>query len=407
MLTDLDFDVSVEDAWRGFRIDLADQLSQLDHGDEHTVVQSTDEFPGGPHGKLTFTVTGSRRVRCSVAVSDLHTTTDCRLDQMSRLFGMGFRPLQTRDRPIIIESGRRRVDELAATAVRALREIWEVVHPTFLVDGERAGGREPSMPVGVTPHDPDDLRRLVLESLARQVSHPISVDEDGDIRVPTGEVSSWMRVCSDEAAIEFFACIVSSVPDADGAAHFIARRGARWPGITLRMIKRNMYASLRLESSVFYDDNLVSAAKKWIAFVVDDVPQIRDELVSAGSTQELDPDPVVHEDESPALPDQLMALLHLIDDGPTTPDEVAQVCDLNRRTIIDCIKVCNSQRRRWTEYGEQSDELAEARACSDEAERWMSTMKLLVAALRLVLKYDRRRRYIAELQARKAVTRES
>ncbi len=402
MLTDFDFDVSVEDAWRAFRIDLADQLSQLDHGDEHTVVQSTDEFPDGPHGKLTFTVIGSRRVRCSVAVSDLHTTDDCRLDQMSQLFGMGFRPLQAGDRPIIIECGRRRIDELAAISVRALRQIWEVVHPTFLVGGERAGGREPSMPVGVTPHDPDDLRRLVLESLARQVSHPVIVDDDGDIRVPTGEVSSWMRMCTDEPAIEFFACIVSSVPDAFEAAHFIATRAARWPSITLRLIESSVYASLRLECSVFYDANLTSAAKKWIAFVIDDVPQIREELATPRLAWK--PEPEAAEDELPALPDQLMAVLHLIDDGPTTPDEVAQVCDLNRRTIIDCIKVCNRERGKWSRYGEEADDPDEVEACARETDKWLSTMKLLVAALRLVLKFDRRRRYYAELQARKAAT---
>ena len=59
MLTDFDFDVSVEDAWRGFRIDLADQLSQLDHGDGHTVMTA----PNGPLGRETFAQRAANRRR--------------------------------------------------------------------------------------------------------------------------------------------------------------------------------------------------------------------------------------------------------------------------------------------------------------------------------------------------------
>ncbi|NED68792.1 hypothetical protein G3I15_48515, partial [Streptomyces sp. SID10244] len=88
-MSDFDFDVIVDGAWRAFRADLADRLTGMAIGTGHTLAQS--EFPEGPHGVIVFTVTRAHRVRATVNAGDLHTTPECLREQLDAMVRAGWR----------------------------------------------------------------------------------------------------------------------------------------------------------------------------------------------------------------------------------------------------------------------------------------------------------------------------
>ncbi|MGU3292478.1 TY-Chap domain-containing protein [Williamsia sp. M5A3_1d] len=387
-MDELDYDTAVESAWRTFRIDLADRLSRLQRGDELEVVQSTRELPDGPHGRLTFTVTSRHRVRCTIDAADLHTTPDCHLDQVQRLETAGWRWLRGAKGRHVIECGRREVDALALQAQTALREIWEVLHPGFLVGDPTPVPRESEIAVGVVVRTKDQLRALAVDALSEVSDHAVVVDSDGDIQVPVERIGTWLRVCDDEPDLEFFACIVDDLPDVAGAALYLATHAARWPRVGLRLIDTHMYATLRVGCATFHPANLVAALGTWIEFLTDDVPTIETAVSAMRS-----PTPAL---EPGAIPPALARLHHLARYGPPpTPETVMGLCDDNRRRAMTYARFCLKQVRSLTasaEWATAEGDVDEAKACRDEAQVWRQTIALMTRALRTMRGHDRPRR---------------
>lgn len=382
---DIDFDSAVESAWRSFRIDLADRLARLESGDELEIAQSTRELPDGPHGRLTFTVTSRRRIRCTIDAADLHTTPECHLDQVHRLEAAGWQWLRGSHGRHVVECGRRGVDALALQAQTALREIWEVLHPDFLEGARTPTPREFEVAIGVVVRTVDQLRALAVEALTEAAEFEVVVDSDGDIQVPAGSIGSWLRVCDDEPHLEFFACIVDEVPDVAGAAVYLATHAARWPSVGLRLIDTHLYATLRLGCTTFHSANLVAALRTWTEFLIDDAPAIEAALSATP--------PVVRDGSIPAA---LERVHHLSRYGPPPgPLTVMGLCGDNRRTAMNYIRASLEQVKSLNASAERATaegDIDEARACRDEARQWRATMKLITQSLRVALRRDRSRR---------------
>ncbi|MGJ0119568.1 TY-Chap domain-containing protein [Williamsia sp. MIQD14] len=384
-MDDTDFDSAVESAWRTFRIDLADRLARLQRGDDLEIVQSTRDLPDGPRGRLTFTVTSRHRLQCTIDAADLHTTPDCHLDQVQRLDAAGWQWLRGAQGRHVFECGRREVDALALQAQTALREIWDVLHPGFLVGDPTPVPAESELAIGVVVRTVDQLRALAVEALTEATDHAVVVDSDGDIQVPVGTLGSWLRVCDDEPHLEFFACIVDEVPDVAGAALYLATHAARWPSVGLRLIDTHMYATLRLGCATFHRANLIAALRTWTEFLIDDVPTIDAALAT--------PPPAV---DDGAVPAALMRVHHLSRYGPKPgPLTVMGLCGDNRRTAMDYIRAALGQVKSLNaaaEWATDEGDIDEARACRDEATEWRATMLLITQSLRVALRRERLRR---------------
>ncbi|MGJ0119573.1 TY-Chap domain-containing protein [Williamsia sp. MIQD14] len=382
MRTHFDLDDAVAAAWRSFRIDLADRLALLERDDTILVAQSTVEFPEGPHGAIRFSVTGSRRVRATVVASDLHPTEACRLDQVAVLGELGWR--QLRSGSFVLESGRRGVDGLAVAVESTLRRVWEVLDPSFLAaPGAVAAAPplEPDIPIGVVPTDQTHLRHLVVEAIERITGTEINVDSDGDIRIP-GAISSWIRIAADTPAIEMVACIVERVADRDAAGPYLAAHVTSAGTVGMLLADDRVFATMTLEASVFHERNLSSTLAAWLDFLTDDAPEIRSALTDRRPPADTD------DVDAEALPEALMTLIQLDQDGPLTPAEVAQICGHHRGDILEFMRLCTLEEISWGQHADAADESGdgeEAAACRHEQHAWAETVTVLRQALRWVV----------------------
>lgn len=373
----IDFDTSVEGAWRTFRGELADRIVGLEPGDEFVVEQSP-EIAEGTRGILTFTATRSHRLRCTVHARDLGPGTVNFGRRAQAMTTVGWRALL--DGRLIYEVARRRVDELAQVAVAALREIWEVVHPAFLAQPEPAPV-EPVVSIGVVPESRDHLLRLVVGTLEEIAGGTIVLDEDGDIPLPTGELRSWLHVMADDPAIEFFGTLVDEVPDVAAAAEFIAAEAVGWTGIKLVLHQSTVMVFLTVEMRAFCRENLVSALARWLGFMNDAAPDIVAAINGADA-----PEPTSTDDDQ--LPDELQTLIVLDEDGQSLDaHDVATICRFDRSAILRYFRTTQEQYLEWMKSARAADAAGdpeEAAACRHEEEVWRVTARKLQDALRIV-----------------------
>lgn len=126
----------------------------------------------------------------------------------------------------------------ACQGVRVLRQVFGVPHPALLsydavgpADAERLGlvaredvNEEPDAPerdpevVVHLPDDHDDLFSLVMSALASRDGQPPEVDEDGDIHLVEHGLEAWLRVRTDQPAIELLTAVVHEVSSPRQAA---------------------------------------------------------------------------------------------------------------------------------------------------------------------------------------------
>ncbi|EGD54615.1 TY-Chap domain-containing protein [Gordonia neofelifaecis] len=146
------FDAAIDRVWVRFRCELADQLDRLRSGHPITVYALWTEM-FGPQPTIVFTHTGNNRLRLTVADCDLYPYGPEDQDRIDMLIADGWRSL--RDGTCIREFAQRRVDAAAMCAQYALREVWGVPDPSYLVSDNddvlrtfitpHAAAREPKM----------------------------------------------------------------------------------------------------------------------------------------------------------------------------------------------------------------------------------------------------------------------
>lgn len=113
------------------------------------------------------------------------------------------------------------VDVAALAMVGALRDVFGVIHPAFLVDRAREldpalGGFEPEV---LHPDSPDHLSQLVDAALAP--SDPEEVfqhDEDGDIPFIADSAVVFVRVLRNRPVVRVFCELVVGIQDLPAAA---------------------------------------------------------------------------------------------------------------------------------------------------------------------------------------------
>ncbi|MFW0793394.1 hypothetical protein AAFP30_06240 [Gordonia sp. CPCC 205515] len=390
-MTLLSFDDDIEAAWRRFRIDLGDRIAVLEQGDELRFGPFDDDVE--MHAAMTLSVTAARRFRCRLRCSTHHE-----LSRREMLDDAGWRELRNGD--LIVETGRRNVDRLAALSVRALRDVYDVVHPTLLAQGSAiqavSAPTEPLIEFAVSPQDEDELHRLAIDALAAMTGTVVDVDDEGRIPLPTHPVTSWLRTLPDVAAMECYAVLCKGITDPGQAALFLATGADQWPGVSLHLAKGQVHASLRIECSVFHPANLATALAMWFAFVRDHALSIE---IACGPSAPLTNRLAI----GASLPPGLTGVLDLLHDRATAdPAGVAAMAGHDAPMLVRYLRVCarNAQRCKMSEADAlRRGDTRDAARFEDERQQWWHVIRALGAALRFVL--DRRRQMQAQAERRK------
>ena len=138
------FDAALDRIWVRFRCELADRLDSMTADHPITVYALWTEM-FGPQPTIAFTHTGNNRLRLTVATRDLYPYAPEDRGRVELLADEGWRAL--RDGTCIREFARRRVDAAAMSAQFALRDVWDVPDPTYLV-----ADQDEELTTFVTPH---------------------------------------------------------------------------------------------------------------------------------------------------------------------------------------------------------------------------------------------------------------
>ncbi|MEH3155393.1 MAG: hypothetical protein PGN29_08600 [Gordonia paraffinivorans] len=338
MTTSTRFDTALEAAWLEFRTGLADLLVDV-AVDEEVVVRRSYDATDPWASLLSFVVTGARRVRCTVLRTDLSA------DQVAVLSGDGWRRL--RDGRVIIEVGRRRVDEVCAAATDVLREVCGVLHPTFLAPLEPDTSAHAAMltslrretvtsptsaahPVADTEH----LQELLLDTLAAHADDAF-VDAEGDIRVQMGTQTIQLRVHPSRPVVEFIACVAAVCVDDRTVNEIVLAEGARWTGVAVHVLDGHVWATQRLVVPTFVSTNVIAAVESWRDFLRDGAPAITARIADAAepmaARRNREPTP----DHVERLLDTLTALTTL--GSPLPAGGVAKICDDNAVIARRCL----------------------------------------------------------------------
>ncbi|NDZ92743.1 hypothetical protein G3I13_20330 [Streptomyces sp. SID6673] len=376
-MTLADFDDELEAAWRRYRIDLADHLAGLRSGDELVVSRMPVDGTSDAHPLLTCCLTPSRRYRCRVHADRL-ADDDRRPAQVRSMSELGMRSLRGAHGDFVIDCGRRQVDKLSAIVVRALREVWEVVHPVFLrPSSDDTVPDEPTIELATLAHDSTQLLRLVIDALEELTGVPVHVDRHGEIPLPTDPVKSWLRPIRDVAAIECYTVLTDHVSDS-GAADFVAANGRRWPGICLSVEDGRVHASHRVECSAFHPANLTAGLEIWDTFIRESATEIAVRCTRArprpGAAGPSD------------MPAGLDGVLDLVDDR-AEPDgmTIAALCGYDEDTILGYLRHCAQRSNRCRADERASRHIGDADAAerhAEEAREWRHVIRCLGTALR-------------------------
>ncbi|MGB3697636.1 MAG: hypothetical protein WBA05_09395 [Gordonia sp. (in: high G+C Gram-positive bacteria)] len=124
------FDAAIDRTWLRFRCELADRLDAMRAGHPITVYALWTELLG-PQPTIAFSLTGNNRLRLTIATADLFPYGPEDRQRVQLLVGEQWRALH--DATCIREFARRRVDAAAMAAQFALREVWDVPDPSYLV----------------------------------------------------------------------------------------------------------------------------------------------------------------------------------------------------------------------------------------------------------------------------------
>jgi hypothetical protein len=299
-------------------------------------------------------------------------------------------------------------DRLAVMAVKALREVFGVAHPAFLVaDGlgedpeaplppEDAVPVERDEPLAVMPESAEHLRELVDEALTPLFGAAPQHDDDGDIPVPWGSSLVFVRVDDEVPVVQLFGFVVEGVKDLERAAFEVSVLNRDFRFIKFLLVEDRVMARVHLPAWPFVPEHLRSMLTGMSA----QLDQIDEDLVArVGGTRAFESSDD-DDEETPPVPvaqvgagsDEtvLKTLLQLDVDaaGTVDPELAAGVCRFDQELIVRLLGETERQEISWRQARDNAlldGDGEEAGACDHEMEAWERTSALLRRALRLVV----------------------
>jgi hypothetical protein len=257
---------SVDRGWAHFEEWLADAVASMADGDVLVVCHEADVRRDGSAEQplVQFLAVGDGWVRGEASsnrqLSRQYWLSDQQVAEMTYLgYELPSSPAHalatSGSTNFSVDLSRNDAPRLAAMAVRALREVFGVVHPAFLAvrgDARGASGDQPALdaapasafpitsdcvPVSGTlarqwalaeagpiamPESPAHLRQLIEQALVSVLGRRPLVDEDGDFVVPVAGALVFVRVVESAPVIAIFSQLVRGVADSGAAVREVA-----------------------------------------------------------------------------------------------------------------------------------------------------------------------------------------
>ena len=257
------WDDAVETAWRGFRQRLADRLAEMVEDDVLIVALEREAEAGA--APYCQAAAGPDALRVE-AVSNVYLSPELELDglQEALLQDLGFAEPEAEDwqegpTNYWIDLGQREADLVAVMVVRALREVYGVVHPIYLsADGlepqaERQLKPIPPRPrpdVPVHPDGPDDIRRAIDLAVRNLLSEKPEWDDDGCLPLPTQRTWVWVIVSEASPRILLNAPLADDVVDDSRALVEVNLLNQREYGLTFSLRDGRITVTRELDVAV-------------------------------------------------------------------------------------------------------------------------------------------------------------
>lgn len=297
------WDGDVETAWTEFRRRLADRLAGLPE-DELLLVELAGETGSGTR-PYCQALAGEDTLRVE-AVSNTYLAPAHRLDatQEKALERIGFDRPEAEDwsageTNFFATLEQREADLVAVMIVRAMREVFSVIHPVWL----DAGGLEPTAfgeeqppvaaprpDVPLTPRSVEEVREAVDAAVAELYDEAPEWDDDGDLPMPTEHHVVWVSVNGANPRVLLHCCLLVDVTDPAAALREVNRLNRQEFGLTF--VLRDDKISVCREIAVHVvlpqvlreeADRLLGQVDGWAAELADTLAPQREERSSRPS----------------------------------------------------------------------------------------------------------------------------
>ena len=200
------------------------------------------------------------------AVSNVYLAAGSELDeeQERALEGIGFRRPEAEDwsegeTSFWLDLELREADRAAVMVVRALREVYGVLHPVYLnTDGLEAEGAvrplppkpqraEPDPDEVVRPTSVEEVRAVIDLAVADSYDEAPEWDDDGDLPLPTEDQRVWVSVNKNAPRVLLSCLLVDDVADRQAALVEVNRLNRTEFGLTFFLMAHQRHARLGLE----------------------------------------------------------------------------------------------------------------------------------------------------------------
>ena len=421
-----DLDGDTARAWTRFQASLADHIAEMTDQDCLVIeVEVGDEELDGAAPYVQFAGFGQDTMVRGEVSSNGYLATSYALvaEQHDLLSRLGWRePTLAPEEPegagsanFFIDVPVSEADRLAVMSVKALRDVFGVAHPAFLITGDlqddtdAAGSTtgNPSMSTvtsdleeaaATMPESYEELCGLVDVALTSVFGQVPKKDEDGDIPVPWGSSLVFVRVEQDAPVVQLFSVVLSGVADLRRAAFEVNVLNRDLRFLKFVLVEDRVLAQMHLPAWPFVPEHL----RTMLTEMSRRIDEIDEDLVARvggrrASDAEDEPAPATTAggQDTSGVSDEtaLLTLLQLDADpaGTVDPRLAASVCCHDQERLLRLLHQTEEQEVAWRGSRDQAvldGDADEAEACEREVVAWARTTALLRRALRLVVERD-------------------
>lgn len=304
------WDDEVGAAWTAYRRRLADRLADLEQEESlAVVVGATDEDDQEGAAPYCQAMAWGGRGLTVEAVSDTFLAAEHRVGAggAERLRALGFHPPSGEESPNHhLTVDQREADRAAWMVVGAMREVFGVLHPAFLVDDLAAApGPDPAEEVAEAstwavrdehwptddhgpwfPEGGEDVRRAVHRVVRELTGDEPEWDDDDDLPLLTEEARVWVVVANALPRILLTCTLLTDVVDESRALVEVNLLNRRHFGLTFLLDDRRVVVRRELGVSAFQPTEVRAELARLLEHVDRWVVELRERVGGRGASDE-------------------------------------------------------------------------------------------------------------------------
>ena len=383
-----DLDAMIEAAWKDYRACLAETLDRLEEGQSvHLELDSE-----GPTPYVQALRAGDKVLLEAASNRVLDGVWKLAKAGRKRLREVGFNRPCDEIPNYWIQLPLTHVDQAASMAVAAMREVFGILHPSYLrSDGlawhsepfpATAGEAEPESPA-TFPDSRAALDGLVEHTLSHILNEVPDRDDDGDIPIRTGRTVLFVRTQEGSPMIRLFALMAKDVADHDAALREVDRLNRAVDGVKFILHNSTVIATAGLLGWPFAPTQFQAL----LTHMCDEVAKQEADLVERVGGRHFVGEPSADEPEEDDIHPAMLSILQLDAERPGAlrPKDAAKICGNDPDLLLELIRWNEEQEIAWRQSRAETDDPEEARVCEIERKHAHRTVKLLRKALRRVL----------------------